>query len=89
MNAEVEKLVAACEREFNLKRDRVDQLDIGLRELENSFDREFFESRREAIRAQIGRFEFLLKSARREMARSRETLEAASALRNSKAKEGK
>jgi len=58
------------------KRDRVDQLEIGLRELENSFDREFFESRREAVRAQIRRFELLLGSARRERERSRETLES-------------
>jgi hypothetical protein len=89
MNADVEKLVAECEREFHSKRDRVDQLEIGLRELENSFDREFFESRREAVRAQIRRYELLLESARREMARSRETLDAASALRNSKSEEGK
>jgi|GEM_PF-6385805 len=89
MNPDVEKLVTACEQEFNLRRERVEQLEIGLRELENSFDREFFDSQREAVRAQIRRFELLLGSARREMARSRETLEAASALRNCKAEEGK
>ena len=66
-NSEIESRIGNCERLFDLKRARVEQLSEELRSLENSLDRQTFETRREGVRVQIRRAECLLGSAKREM----------------------
>ena len=80
-NSEIESRIGNCERLFDLKRARVEQLSEELRSLENSLDRQTFETRREGVRVQIRRAECLLGSAKREMSEAHEALQDAWSMR--------
>ena len=63
-NSEVESQIAAAERAFDRKRDRVVELENALRGAENNLERSMVEHNRERIRTQIRRIEADLASAR-------------------------
>ena len=80
-NSEVESTIAAAERAFDRKRDRVVELENALRGAENNLERSMVEHNRERIRTQIRRIEADLASARGALFDARTALDEAWALR--------
>ena len=80
-NSEVESQIAAAERAFDRKRDRVVELENALRGAENNLERSMVEHHRERIRTQIRRIEADLASARGALSDARIALDEAWSLR--------
>jgi vacuolar-type H+-ATPase subunit D/Vma8 len=83
MSSEVERKIGQCEREFDIARGRVDELQAAVRSTENALDKALLESKREGLRAELRRFERRLESARTEMTSAHEALKNAWAMRSS------
>ena len=80
-NSDIESTIAAAERAFDRKRDRVVELENALRGAENNLERSMVEHNRERIRTQIRRVEADLASARGALLDARNSLDEAWALR--------
>lgn len=83
MDAEVEKEIGECERKFDLAKTRVRELELALDSAERNLNSVSWPGQVERQRHQVMRVDRDLTAARAALAKSREELEAAWALRAS------